>query len=151
MLLFPFIYPFFEQVWQPLCELLAKRENRGHWIKLFIIDNEVEDEDGKDYYVNTIEESIQSSLPFKLDRAIIEPKDLQAWIEDGRITPKKVFYDYDDECEAFLRRFTCDDHYVGYLPKCKTVEKLFDKICTDIPDDLIKGDLKKLINDYANR
>jgi len=143
------IYPFFEQIWQPLCERLAQRQNKDHWLKLFIIDNEVEDKDGRQYFVTNMQESVQTFMPFKLERVLIDPSDFKQWLADGQNTAERIFYKYEDECASFTCKFHKEEHYTEYMPECKTVEKLFDQICGDIPNKLININLKKLIQQYA--
>jgi len=145
------IYDFIEQIWSPLCNVLATRKNKDYWLKLFIIDNEVEDEDNRDYHVEDIQESIQTFTPYKLKKVAISSTEFKTWLEDGKVMSERVFYKFESQCKAFLCQFELEEHYISYMPACCTIENLFNKICTDIPNNLINLTLKELIEQHAER
>jgi hypothetical protein len=96
------IYEFLEQIWKPICDFLTGDNDRENWLKLFVIDNEVSDLDGKDYHVDSIEESIHSRKPYKLERCGINSKDFYSWVINGKTQPEKVFFKFLHDCDSFL-------------------------------------------------
>jgi len=147
------IYEFLEKVWQPLYLLLSERENKEHWLKLFIIDNEVEDLDGKDYHVTDIMTSVQYGIPYKLDKAGFNFGDIESWVAFDKHEPirdnRNVFIKYKKECNGIVTKFACHDDYKSHFASCEKIEVLFDEICEGIP--LIEIKLKELVNIYAIR
>jgi len=149
------IYQFIEEVWKPLYALLSNRENKNHWLKLFIIDNEIEDIDGKDYHSTELLQSIEYGIPFKLKKACFNSNDMKLWLEFQKHYPtnstSNIFYQFKNDCQSFINKFTAETHYISYLPNCKTIENLFDKICDDLPNHLVCVNLEKLTEKYASK
>lgn len=148
------IHSFISQVWKPICRLVANRDNNRNWLKLFIVDNEVlsiSKYHSKNYYVNSIEESLKTHLPLILNKSSINPKEFQEWLTEGRYFENRVFYQFEHECRSFLDGFKEYQDYLNYLPSCKTIEGLFETICSHLPNRLLNVDFKRLMNEYAEK